>query len=143
VSSPARSQRGTTGRDAEGARSVGVLVVDDSLVFRTGMTRAVQACAGMDLIGEADNGEAALRAVADLDPDIVILDLRMPDLDGIEVIRALRAQEPPPACRVLLISATLDDALEAEAIAAGADACLSKAESRANICDVALRLAAQ
>lgn len=141
--STARSQRETTGRDPQGARSVGVLVVDDSLVFRTGMTRAVQACAGMELVGKADSGEAALRAVAELGPDIVILDLRMPDLDGIEVIRALYAQDPPPACRVLLISATLDDALEAEAIAAGADACLSKAESRANICDVALRLVRQ
>jgi DNA-binding NarL/FixJ family response regulator len=120
-----------------------VLVVDDSLVFRTGMTRAVQACAGMELVGEADGGEAALRAVAELDPDVVILDLRMPDLDGIEVIRALRALDPPPACRVVLISATLDDGLEAEAVAAGADACLSKAESRANICDVALRLVRQ
>jgi two-component system, NarL family, nitrate/nitrite response regulator NarL len=143
VRSTSRSQSETTGRDARGARSVGVLVVDDSLVFRTGMTRAVQACAGMELIGEAESGEAALRAVAELDPDIVILDLRMPGLDGIEVVRALRAQDPPPACRVLLISATLDDALEAEAIAAGADACLSKAESRANICDVALRLVRQ
>ena len=143
MSSPARSQRGTTGRDAEGARSVGVLVVDDSLVFRTGMTRAVQACAGMELIGEADGGEAALRAVAELDPDLVILDLRMPDLDGIEVLRALHAQDPPPGCRVVLISATLDDAVEAEAMAAGADACLSKAETRAEICSVALSIVAQ
>jgi DNA-binding NarL/FixJ family response regulator len=141
--STARSQRGSTGRAAEGARPVGVLVVDDSLVFRTGMTRAVQACEGMELVGEADGGEAALRAVAELDPDIVILDLRMPDLDGIEVLRALRAQDPPPSCRVVMISATLDDDVEAEAIAAGAAACLSKAETRANICDVALRLVAQ
>lgn len=138
-----RSHRAPAGRAAKGARPAGVLVVDDSLVFRTGMTRAVQACAGMELVGEADGGEAAIRAVAELDPDILILDLRMPDLDGIEVIRALHAQDPPPACRVLLISATLDDALEAEALAAGADACLSKAESRANICDTALRLLAE
>ena len=141
--SGARTHRGPAGRGTEGARPVGVLVVDDSLVFRTGMTRAVQACAGMELIGEADGGEAALRAVAELDPDLVILDLRMPDLDGIEVLRALHAQDPPPGCRVVLISATLDDAVEAEAMAAGADACLSKAESRAEICSVGLRLVAQ
>ena len=141
--SGARTHRGPAGRGTEGARPVGVLVVDDSLVFRTGMTRAVQACDGMMLIGEADGGEAALRAVAELDPDLVILDLRMPDLDGIEVLRALHAQDPPPDCRVVLISATLDDALEAEAMAAGADACLSKAETRADICSVALRLVAR
>jgi len=143
VRSSARTHRGPAGRGTEGARPVGVLVVDDSLVFRTGMTRAVQACAGMELIGEADGGEAALRAVAELDPDLVILDLLMPDLDGIGVLRALHAQDPPPGCRVVLISATLDDAVEAEAMAAGADACLSKAETRADICSVALRIVAQ
>ena len=101
-----RSQSQASG----GTGSVGVLVVDDSLVFRTGMTRAVRAHDGMVLIGEADGGEAALRAVAELDPDLVILDLRMPDLDGLGVLRALQAQDPPPGCRVVLISATLDDA---------------------------------
>ena len=65
------------------------------------MTRAVQACDGMVLIGEADGGEAALRAVAELIPISSILDLRMPDLDGIGRARALQAQDPPPGCRVL------------------------------------------
>ena len=141
--SSARTHRGPAGRGTEGARPAGVLVVDDSLVFRTGMTRAVQACDGMVLIGEADSGQAALRAVAELEPDLVILDLRMPDLDGIGVLRALHAQDPPPDCRVVLISATLDDAVQAEAMAAGADACLSKAETRADICRVGLRLVAR
>jgi two-component system, NarL family, nitrate/nitrite response regulator NarL len=142
VTSTARSLRGSTGR-AEGTRPVGVLVVDDSLVFRTGMTRAVQACAGLELLGEADGGEAALRAIAELEPDLVILDLRMPDLDGIGVLRALRAQDPPPSCRVLVISASLDDGIEDEVLAAGADACLSKALTRADICSVALGLPAR
>jgi two-component system nitrate/nitrite response regulator NarL len=143
VNGTARSQHASTGRVTEGARPVGVLVVDDSLVFRTGMTRAVQACDGMVLLGEADGGEAALRAIAELEPDLVILDLRMPDLDAIGVLRALRAQDPPPRCRVLVISATLDDDGEAEVLAAGADACLSKALTRADICDVGLRLVAR
>jgi DNA-binding NarL/FixJ family response regulator len=143
VTSSARSLRTSIGRAEEGVRPIGVLVVDDSPVFRTGMTRAVQACADMRLVGEADGGHAALRAIAELEPDLVILDLRMPDLDGIGVLRALQAQDPPPSCRVLLISATLDDELEAEARAAGADACLSKALTRADICSVALRLLAR
>jgi DNA-binding NarL/FixJ family response regulator len=143
VTSTARSLRGSAGRATDGTRPVGVLVVDDSLVFRTGMTRAVQACAGMELVGEADGGKAALGAIAKLTPDVVILDLRMPDLDGMGVLRALQAQEPRPRCRVVLISATIDDVTEAEARAAGADACLSKALARADICGVALRLVAQ
>ena len=139
----ARSHHASTGRVTEGARPVGVLVVDDSLVFRTGMTRAVEACDGLELLGEADGGHAALRAIAELDPEVVILDLRMPDLDGMGVLRALQAQDPPPECRVMLVSATIDDVTEAEARAAGAEACLSKALARADICDAALRLVAQ
>jgi DNA-binding NarL/FixJ family response regulator len=143
VNGTARSHHASIGRVAEGARPVGVLVVDDSRVFRTGMTRAVQACDGLELLGEADGGRAALSAIAELEPELVILDLRMPDLDGMDVLRALQAQNPPPDCRVMLLSATIDDVTEAEARAAGADVCLSKALARADICDVALRLVAR
>jgi DNA-binding NarL/FixJ family response regulator len=125
-------------RVAAGERALRVLVVDDSAVFRTGMSRAVQACDGLRLIGEAGGGQAALRAIAELEPDVVILDLRMPDLDAFGVLDALRALDPPPACRVVVISATLDDVTEAQLRAAGAAACLSKAVTRAEICAAAL-----
>ena len=143
MTSTARSLRASTGRAAGDGRPVGVLVVDDSLVFRTGMTRAVQACDGMELVGEADGGRAGLRAITELDPDLVILDLRMPDLDALGVLRALAARNPPPSCRVLVISATLDEDGEAELLAAGAAACLSKALTRADICSVGLGLVAR
>ena len=143
MTSTARSVRASTGRAAADGRPVGVLVVDDSLVYRTGMSRAVQACDGMELLGEADGGEAGLRAIAELEPDLVILDLRMPDLDALGVLRAMKAADQPPPCRVLVISATLDDDVEAELRAAGADDCLSKALTRADICDAGLRLVAQ
>jgi DNA-binding NarL/FixJ family response regulator len=130
-------------RGAEGGRPVRVLVVDDSSVFRTGMARAVQACDGMELLGEAEGGEAALLAIGELEPDLVILDLRMPDLDAVGVLRALRARDAAPSCRVLVISASLDDDVEAELRAAGADGILSKSLTRAAICDAGLRLVAQ
>jgi DNA-binding NarL/FixJ family response regulator len=142
VTRTTRSSGEETGRAAERGRPVRVLVVDDSLVFRTGMTRAVQACPEMELLGEADGGESALEAIARLQPDLVILDLLMPDLDAFGVLRALHGQDTPPNCRVLVISATLDDEVERELRAAGADACMSKASSRASICDVALELVA-
>jgi DNA-binding NarL/FixJ family response regulator len=140
VSSAARSLRTSTGPAARRSRPVGVLVVDDSVIFRTGMSRAVQACDGLELLGEAGDGETALRLVDELDPDLVILDLRMPGIDGFGVLEQLHA-DGPPACRVLVISATLDGGVEDEVMAAGADACMSKALSRADICDAALRLA--
>ena len=81
--------------------SVGVLVVDDSPVFRRGMGRAVRVHAGLELVGEADGGEAALDAIERLRPDVVLLDLRMPDIDGLEVLDRLRELDPPSTCRVL------------------------------------------
>jgi DNA-binding NarL/FixJ family response regulator len=122
---------------------VSVLVVDDSTIFRRGMARAVQGHAGLELVGEADGGKAALGAIARLQPDVVLLDLRMPDLDGLGVLAHLRAVEPRPSCRVLIVSATLDEELERAAGEAGAAGCIGKDASRAAICAEALRLARQ
>ena len=120
-----------------------VLVVDDSAVFRRGMARAVQGHAGLELVGEADSGEAALDAIARLRPDVVLLDLRMPDLDGLSVLARLRRSDPRPSCRVLIVSASLDEEVERLAGAAGAAGCMGKDSSRAAICAEALRLARQ
>jgi DNA-binding NarL/FixJ family response regulator len=121
--------------------SVGVLVVDDSPVFRRGMARAVGVHAGLELVGEADGGQAALDAIERLQPDVVLLDLRMPDIDGLEVLERLRELDPPPACRVLLVSASLDEGIEHAARAAGAAGCVSKELARADICAAALHVA--
>jgi DNA-binding NarL/FixJ family response regulator len=121
--------------------SVGVLVVDDSPVFRRGMGRAVRVYTGLELVGEAEGGEAALEAIERLRPDVVLLDLRMPDIDGLEVLDRLRDLDPMPACRVLIVSASLDEEIERSARAAGAAACVSKALARAEICAAALQVA--
>jgi len=121
-----------------GSGSVSVLVVDDSPVFRRGMGRAVEVHAGLELIGEAGGGEAALEAIERLCPAIVLLDLRMPDLDGFAVLERLRDADPPPPCRVVIVSASLDDETEQAALAAGAVACVSKDSPRADICAAAL-----
>jgi DNA-binding NarL/FixJ family response regulator len=123
-----------------GSGSVSVLVVDDSPVFRRGMGRAIEVHDGLELVGEADGGEAALEAIERLRPDVVLLDLRMPDVDGLTVLERMRELEPPPSTRVLIVSASLDDDTEHAARAAGADACVSKDSSRADICAAALRL---
>jgi DNA-binding NarL/FixJ family response regulator len=136
---PTESRAQVTGRTG----SVGVLVVDDSPVFRRGMGRAVRLHAGLELVGEAAGGEAALEAIERLRPDVVLLDLRMPDLDGLEVLARLSKVEPPPQCRVLIVSASLNEEVERAARAAGAAGCVSKAMARADICAAALDVARQ
>jgi DNA-binding NarL/FixJ family response regulator len=120
-----------------------VLVVDDSPVFRHGMARAVQIHAGLELAGEADSGAAALRAIARLAPDVVLMDLRMPDLDGFAVLERLRQTKPRPSCRVLIVSASLNEEIERAATAAGAARCMGKDVTRADICATALLVARQ
>jgi DNA-binding NarL/FixJ family response regulator len=129
------------GGDAE--RVVTVLVVDDNEIFRRGMTRAVEGHDGLRLAGEADSGEAALGSIERLRPDVVLLDLRMPDLDGLSVLARLHAVDPRPGCRVLIVSASLDEEVERAADAAGAAGCIGKDSPRADICAEALRLARQ
>jgi DNA-binding NarL/FixJ family response regulator len=129
--------------EGESDRPVTVLVVDDNRIFRRGLARAVQGHAGLKLAGEADSGESALGAIERLRPDVVLLDLRMPDLDGLSVLERLRAAEPRPVCRVLIVSASLDEEVERAADAAGAAGCIGKDSPRTDICAEALRLARQ
>jgi CheY-like chemotaxis protein len=126
---------------AGGRPPVTVVVIDDSKVFRRGMVRAIQDCADLRLVGEADGGHAGLDAIERLRPDVAVLDLRMPDLDGIGVLERLR--DDGARTRVVLVSATLDDDVRRTVLALGAAACLSKAHSRADICTAAVSLARQ
>ena len=129
---------------AEGSDgAAAVLVVDDNDFFRHGMVRAVQREAGMELVGEADSGEAALAAIERLRPDLVLLDYQMPGLDGLGVLRRLAEAQPRPSCRIVLVSAALDDEVERAARASGAVACIGKDTPRTQICAEALRLARQ
>jgi DNA-binding NarL/FixJ family response regulator len=78
-----------------------VLIVDDHAAFRTS-ARALLQAEGFDVVGEAANGAAAVEAVAALRPEIVLLDIQLPDLDGLTVAEQLARAPDPPA--VVLIS---------------------------------------
>jgi DNA-binding NarL/FixJ family response regulator len=78
-----------------------LLIVDDHAEFRAS-ARALLQAEGFDVIGEAADGAEALRAVADLQPEIVVLDIQLPGLDGIEVAERLAGGPDPPA--VVLVS---------------------------------------
>ena len=78
-----------------------VLVVDDHFGFRA-LARALLESEGFEVVGEAGDAASALRAVKQLRPDLVLLDVQLPDLDGFEVADRLAAQENPPT--VVLVS---------------------------------------
>jgi DNA-binding NarL/FixJ family response regulator len=116
------------------------VIADDSDAYRSGIVRAVRAHPDLELVAEAGDGVAALAGLAELRPDVALLDVRMPRLDGFDVIRRLRALRPPAPTRVLLLSAYMDDNIVAHAKEVGADAYLSKEVSRKEICETAVRI---
>jgi DNA-binding NarL/FixJ family response regulator len=85
-----------------GESCVRVLVVDDQPFFRQVARDVLDATPGFELVGEADSGREALAATDRLHPDLVLLDVRMPDIDGVETASRMRAGESPPV--VVLIS---------------------------------------
>ena len=68
-----------------------VLIADDHAIVRTGLRALLKGEAGLELVGEASGGEEALRLVESLNPDILVLDLSMPDMDGIQVTKRVHA----------------------------------------------------
>ena len=87
---------------------VRVLTVDDQAVFRGIAREVIDATPGFEWVGEAASGEEALEAVARLAPQLVLLDVRMPGLDGIEVARRLRATHPDTVLVLISIEDPID-----------------------------------
>ena len=100
-----------------------VLLVDDNQGFRTELRLLLEDC-GIKVVAEGENGQEAVELAASIDADVVLMDLRMPVMDGLEAARALRARAP--ALPVIILSAYEDPALKSEAAAANAYAYLVK-----------------
>lgn len=101
-----------------------VLIVDDHQVVRQGLRYVLEEESGIEIAGECDDGQEALEAIARLRPDVVLLDMLMPVLDGLGVLKRLGEQEPRPAVIVLTSHAGDEKALEA--VRAGALSYLPK-----------------
>jgi len=103
---------------------VRVLIVDDQLPFREASRMVVEMTDGFEIAGEAENGEEAVEMAAQLQPDLVLMDVQMPGIDGIEATRRITGLAEAP--RVLVMSTHESGSYEEPALAAGAIAFLSK-----------------
>ncbi len=105
---------------------VRVLVVDDQVPFRLAARLVVKRTAGFDLVGEAGTGEESVDAVSDLSPDLVLMDINMPGINGIEATRQIVAAQPDTV--VFLCSTYQLSDLPADAATSGARAYVNKEE---------------
>lgn len=100
-----------------------VLVADDHSLFRDGITSLLEA-AGLDIVGQAGNGQEAVEAVIRLKPDLVLLDIDMPKMNGLEALRLIK--EKQPETKVVMLTVSEDDTNIFEAIQFGAQGYLLK-----------------
>ena len=101
----------------ERRKPITVVLVDDESLIRAALAQALQAAGGLSFAGEAASGEAAIELVVDLRPDVVLMDVRLPEMSGVEVISQLGLLAP--ASRVLVLTRSEENRV-VEAIVAGA-----------------------
>ncbi|WP_428951830.1 response regulator [Streptomyces sp. cg35] len=101
-----------------------VVVVDDQTVVREGIVMLLGLLPGIEVVGAGGDGEQALELVAELDPDVVLMDLRMPRCDGVEATRRIRAEHP--RTQVVILTTYADDDSLFPALRAGARGYLTK-----------------
>lgn len=98
--------------------SIGVLIVDDHKIMREGLKSLLESEDGVQVFGEADNGRLAVQLAQELEPDVILMDLTMPEMNGIDATRRIVSQSS--GVRVLALSMHSDRRYIEEAIAAGA-----------------------
>jgi DNA-binding NarL/FixJ family response regulator len=101
----------------EDDQTISVVIVDDHALLREGTRQILERAGGFTLVGEADSGEPAVALVAEHHPDLVLLDLRLPGMNGVDVARQMA--EVSPATRVVILSAFDDIGYVRAALAAG------------------------
>lgn len=101
-----------------------VLIVDDEFDMRLLLRTVLQRSEGFEVVGEAVDGASAIEAARRLQPELIVLDYRMPDSTGVEVARTILGEHP--GLPILLFSAFVNDEVQADAARVGIGACLSK-----------------
>jgi DNA-binding NarL/FixJ family response regulator len=112
--------------------TIQVLIVDDHSVVRQGLQMFLSLDPDIEIVGEAENGEEALQKVAELQPEVVLMDLLMPKMDGITAITRLRHSHP--AVEIIALTSVLEDASVVGAVKAGAMGYLLKDTKAEELC---------
>ncbi|MBQ0852958.1 response regulator [Streptomyces sp. NPDC057621] len=110
--------------EERGAAPARVVVADDQTVVREGIVMLLGLLPGIEVVGAAADGDEAVRLVAGLDPDVVLMDLRMPRCDGVEATRRIRSEHP--RTQVVVLTTFADDESLFPALRAGARGYLTK-----------------
>jgi two-component system nitrate/nitrite response regulator NarL len=110
-----------------------VMVAEDHPIYRQGLADAIRARTELALVAEAGEGRAALDQIRRLGPDVAVLDVKMPQLDGLQVLRAIRREGR--VTRIILLSAFIDGELVHKALSGGAAGFLSKESSGVRVCE--------
>src|SRR5207253_9923440 len=104
----------------EADKSITVLIVDDQMLVRAGFRMLIEARAGFAVVGEASDGLEAVTLARQVQPDVVLMDIRMPVMDGVEATRILAAPGAAPVPRVIILTTFDLDQYVYEALHAGA-----------------------
>ena len=119
---------------------ISVLLVDDQALVRSGFTLIIDAQDDMEVVGEAGDGRAAIDEAARLHPDVVLMDVRMPEVDGIAATRSIVTDRPE--ARVLVLTTFDEDRIVYDAMKAGASGFLLKTAPPAQFVDAVRTVAA-
>ena len=122
------------------SKTIRLLLVDDQRLMRDGLRTLLELEPDLQVAGEAENGEAALELYPQLSPDVVLMDIRMPVMDGVEATRRLR--ETWPEARVIILTTFDDDEYVFEGLRAGALGYLLKDVSSGELADAIRTVAA-
>jgi DNA-binding NarL/FixJ family response regulator len=115
-----------------------ILLAEDHKIVREGTRQLLEQAADMHIVGEAADGLEAIRLAAELHPDVVVMDVRLPKLNGIEATRAIAVRNP--AIRILILSAYDDDSYVFPLLEAGASGYLLKTASGAELAEAIRRV---
>jgi two-component system, NarL family, nitrate/nitrite response regulator NarL len=114
-------------------RRLTILIADDHPVYRQGLERAIGEHSDLDLVGSTADGRQALERIHELEPDVAVVDVRMPGLDGLKIVSAV--QRDGLRTRVMLLTGYEDSGAAYKALAQGAAGYVSKASDHTELCE--------